>query len=167
MHFVPFHKNKQWQRFFSGLFIGAFISFIVFIYMHGQLLEKRIEENLQLRMEKQELQLAKRTLEESVSDLSQKYQKELLIRSIEITIINGEVFKLDRFSLHELEEQIKNEASHIVGNEVKTFNNYYTLLINAIENKTFKINNFSYRAGVRHLFINELSEIHIELDIKR
>ena len=59
MHFIPYYKNKNWQRFFVGLFIGAIISYFIFIYMYGQLLEKRIEENLQLRIEKQELDLIK------------------------------------------------------------------------------------------------------------
>ena len=92
MHFIPYYKNKNWQRFFVGLFIGAIISYFIFIYMYGQLLEKRI------------------------------------------------------------------------GKEVTTLTNHYPLLIRSIENKTYKINDFSYRANIKHLFINENSQIHVELD---
>lgn len=164
MHFIPYYKNKNWQRFFVGLFIGAIISYFIFIYMYGQLLEKRIEENLQLRIKKQELKLNYRTLEENMSDLNQKYQEKLLVHSVEITIINAETFKLDRFSIHELKELMMIEVSDIVGKEVTTLTEHYPLLIRSIENKTYKINDFSYRAKIKHLFINEQSQIHIELD---
>ncbi|WP_440896096.1 sporulation membrane protein YtrI [Amphibacillus sp. Q70] len=167
MHFPPFYKNKNWQRLFVGIFIGGILSYFVFIYMFGQLMEKRIEENLQLRTEKQELELAYRTLEENMSDLNDKYQQKLLIHSVDIVIINAEAFRLDRFSLHELEELIKNEVSDILGKEVNTFTEHYPLLIKMVENKTYEINDLSYQATVKHLFINERSEIHIELDIKR
>src|SRR5690625_126894 len=167
MHFFPFHKNKQWQRFFAGLLIGAIISYTIFIYMFGQLLEKRIEENLELRTENQELHLTKRTLTENLSDLNQKYQAELFIQSIAIIIANAEELKLDRFSVLELEELIHDEVSDIVGSEIKTFQNHYPLLIRTVENKTFNVNHFSYHAEVRHLFINEQSEIHVELTVDR
>lgn len=164
MHIFPYYRNKNWQRFFVGLFIGAIISYFIFIYMYGQLLEKRIEENLQLRIEKQELQLNYQILEENMSDLNQKYQEKLHIHSIDILITNADVFKLDRFSLHELTELIKNEVSDIIGKEVTTLTEHYPLLIRTIENKTYKIDDFAYRAKIKHLFINERSQIHIELD---
>ncbi|MBU5593670.1 hypothetical protein KQI76_00665 [Amphibacillus sp. MSJ-3] len=167
MHFPSYYKRKGWQRLFVGIFIGGILGYFIFIYMYGQLMEKRIEENLQLRTEKQELQLSYRTLEENMSDLNQKYQQKLLIHSVNIIITNAETFKLDRFTLHELEELIKEEVSDILGKEVSTFNDHYPLLIKMIENKTFKINDFSYQATIKHLFINEHSEIHVELDINR
>lgn len=167
MHLVPYYKNKNWQRFLAGLFVGALLSYFVFIYMYGQLLEKRIEENLQLRIEKQELQLAYQTLEQKMSDLNQKYQEKLTVHSIEIKITNAETFKLDRFSLHELQELLRSEVNVILGKEVTTLTEHYPLLIRTIENKPYNVDDFSYQAKVKHLFINEHSEIHIELDKAR
>src|SRR5690625_6426491 len=97
--------------------------------MFGQLLEKRIKENLDLRTKNQEIHLTKRTLTENLSDLIQKYQAELFIQSIAIIIANAEELKLDRFSVLELEELIHDEVSDIVGSEIKTFQNHYPLLI--------------------------------------
>lgn len=167
MHFSPYYKLKNWQRLFGGIFIGAILSYLVFIYMNGQLIEKRIEENLRLRTEKQELQISHRMLEENMSELNEMYEQKLLIHSVKIVITNAEVYKLDRFSLHELNDQVYDQVNTIIGREVKSFTNHYPLLIRSVENKAYKINDFTYQARVKHLFINEQSQIHIELVMKR
>lgn len=167
MHIPPYFKFKDWQLLLVGMFIGALIGYLVFIYMYGELMEKRIEENLRLRTERQELQLAYETLEENLTELNEKYQQKLVINAIDIIITNADRFKLDRFILHELEELIKEEVSDILGSEVATINENYPLLIKMVENKKYEIDGFTYQAYIKHLFINEQSEIHIELDIQR
>ncbi|WP_067842948.1 sporulation membrane protein YtrI [Amphibacillus sediminis] len=167
MHIPPLYRRKDWQRLMVGFFLGGVIAYLIFIYMYGQLIEKRIEENLRLRTEYQELQLAYDTLESNLSELNQKYQQKLLINSIDIIIVNADTFKLDRFILHELEDMIKEEVKDILGKEAATLNDHYPLLIRMIENKSYTIDGFTYQAKVNHLFINENSEIHIELDLQR
>ncbi|SEO85167.1 hypothetical protein SAMN04488134_11454 [Amphibacillus marinus] len=167
MHVPPYYKRKDWQRFMVGVFVGGMIGYLVFLFMYGEIMERFIEENLRVRTERQELQLAYDTLEQNLTDLNQKYQEQLTINSIKIVINNAEVFKLDRFMLHELGELIKAEVNDIIGKEVVTLNDYYPILIRMIENKAYKIDGFSYQAKVAQLFINEQTEIHIELDLDR
>lgn len=163
MHIPPYYKRKEWQRFLAGLFTGAIFAYFVFIYMYGQLYENWVEENLSLRTELQELQANYKLLEENNAELDQKYQQRLRVSSIEIIILNEEEFRLDRFILRDLEDMIKQEASEILGKEVSSVTENHSLLLRTVENKVYEIDGFRYQAEVKYLFINETSEIHIEL----
>lgn len=163
MHIPPYYKKENWQRFLAGTFVGAILAYSVFIYMYGQLYENWVEKNLSLHAELQELQTNYQVLEENKDELDQKYQQKLTISAFKITIINHEAYKLDRFILHDLEDMIKEEVSEILGKEVASLTENYMMLIRMVENKVYRVDDFSYQAVVRHLFINETSEIHIEL----
>lgn len=163
MHIPPYYKRESWQRFLAGTFVGAIIAFIVFVYMYGQLYENWVEENLELHAKLQELNSNYKASEEKNKELDQKYQKKITITSVQITITNQEKLDLDRLIVREFEETIKAEITDIIGRDVESLSENYNLLIKTIENKRYRIDSFSYQAKVRHLFITEILNLHIEL----
>lgn len=165
MHIPPYYKRKEWQRFLAGTFVGAILAYAVFIYMYGQLYENWVEQNMDLRAELQELEASYEALEKNNEELDQRYQQRLMVSSIDIVIMNHETFRLDRFILQDLEEMIKEEVKEILGREVSSVTENHILLLRMIENKVYNIEGSSYQAEVRHLFISESSEIHLELKI--
>ena len=40
MRIPPYYRKPAWQRFFSGMAVGAFISWFLFLYMNGVSIEK-------------------------------------------------------------------------------------------------------------------------------
>ncbi|GGM26600.1 hypothetical protein GCM10011351_10440 [Paraliobacillus quinghaiensis] len=163
MHIPPYYKRESWQRFLAGTFVGAILAFFVFIYMYGQLYEGWVEKNLELHAELQELKSNYQALEENNKELDQKYNKKITISSIEIHITNQEKLDLDRFIIREFEEKIKNEMSDVIGKEVANFSENHKLLIKIVENKPYKIDDFSYQATVEHLFITEKLSVYLTL----
>lgn len=163
VHIPPLYKRESWQRFMAGTFVGAILAFCVFVYMYGQLYENWVEENLELHAALQELNSNYKALEENNKELDQKYQQKVTISSIKITITNQEKLDLDRLIAREFEEKIKAEMTEIIGRDVESLSENYSLLIKTIENKTYRIDDFSYQAEVKHLFITEVLSLQIEL----
>ena len=153
MHIPPYYKKESWQRFFAGVFIGAIISFTVFVYMHGVFYERWVEENLDLRAQLNELQLNYDDLVESNKELNQKSKEHITIDKIEININNEEKLKLDSLIVLELEEMIKGQIQGVIGKDINSLSENYQLLTAAIENKTYVKDKFNYSATVKNLFI--------------
>ncbi|WP_186578390.1 sporulation membrane protein YtrI [Aquibacillus kalidii] len=173
MHIPPYYKKESWQRFFAGTFFGGIIAFIVFIYMYGQLYENWVEENINLRARVNELETNNKVLEENKKEADKQSQQQLSIDEITISIQNLKELKLEKDSLmkHQLEQAIKEEIIHIIGQDVQSVADNYQLLISTIENKTYKIDNlseFTYSATVNRLFLTpSFVQIHVELSISK
>ncbi|MFB1050843.1 sporulation membrane protein YtrI [Paraliobacillus sp. JSM ZJ581] len=165
MHIPPFYKRESWQRFLAGTFVGAILAFFVFVYMYGQLYEGWVEENLELRAQLQEIKSNYKALEENNKQLDQRYQQRTTVSSIEITILNQKQLDLDDLIIREFEEIIKLEINEAIGKEVDDLSKNYSFLIRTLENKIYRIHNFSYQANVQHLFIKETLEVHIKLNL--
>ncbi|MCT2537173.1 hypothetical protein NC661_02535 [Aquibacillus koreensis] len=166
MHIPPYYKRAGWQRFLAGAFIGAIISFAIFLYMYGQFQERWIEDNLSLRSELNTLQRNYEALEESKNKLDEQSKKEITVEEIEISIENEKQLKLDRLIVHTLEQKILDEINHVIGQSTNSLSENYQLLTAAIENKTLHEDNFSYQAVVKNLFIiSQRLVINVELKL--
>lgn len=165
MHIPPYYKRASWQRFFAGTFVGAITAFLVFIYMYGQMYENWVEENLDLRAQLQEMSANYQALEQSNKELDQQFQQKATIASITINISNQEQLNLDHLIARELEESIKKEWHDVIGKDVASLSENYTFLIRTVENKTYKIDDFSYEAQVDHLFVTETLEAYVTLTL--
>ncbi|SDB94460.1 hypothetical protein SAMN05421734_10362 [Pelagirhabdus alkalitolerans] len=163
MRMPSYSIYSKWRTFISGLFFGTFIAYFVFLYMHGVMIEKRIEDQITMYQTYQELKRDHETLQTKLSDLTERYEQKTRIQTIELIIVNEEQLKLDRFMLLEMKELIKEDVHNLLGKEVNTFNQHYSLLISTLENKTYTIDHETYNVEVLHLFMSETSEIYLEI----
>lgn len=148
MHIPPYYKKESWQRFLAGAFIGAIIGYIVFIYMYGQFYERWVEENLAVRSELNELKENYKALQED-----EKSKEDITINSIVIKITNQKELKLDSLIVHQLEELIKTQIKDVIGKDIKSLSKNYTFIMSTVENKNYKIDEFTYQATTKQLFI--------------
>ncbi|MBP2077345.1 sporulation membrane protein YtrI [Oceanobacillus polygoni] len=161
MHIPPYHKKPTWQLFFTGAFVGGIIAYFILIYMYGTMYEELLGENLELTSQVNDLKEQNEALLKDKEDLSEKSEQPSTVNSISVTIVEGDRLKLDRLIEHQLEEMIKEQISHVIGQEIAIIDKSDRLLQSTIENKAFTIDDFTYYFQVKKLVIT--SDLKIEV----
>jgi hypothetical protein len=161
MHIPPYFKKVSWQRFLSGTFIGAILSFCIFLYMHGELYETWVEERAKLESKINDLEL----LLEDTKEKDEQSEKRIQVKEIDIIIEDEKKLKLDDLSVYQLKEMVKGEMKHVVGKDTRTISENYRLLISTIENKLYEIDDFKYKLKVKVLAITQKLRIVVSVDI--
>ena len=158
MHVPPYHKQRAWQRFFVGMFCGGLIAYIILIYMYGAMYEELLQENFQITEAMNDLKKQNDVLLQDQSDLNTP----LIVNEIEIIIDNPEAVKLDSLLASQLKGLIKQEIGHLIGVEVNTISESNQLLISAVENKNFKVDDTTYQFTISKLIINSTLKLTVE-----
>ncbi|MGP4064834.1 sporulation membrane protein YtrI [Oceanobacillus sp. M65] len=160
MHIPPYHKKKTWQRFFAGALVGGIIAYIIFIFMYGTMYENQLKENLELTSQVNDLKNQNEALLKDTENL----KTPVTVSVIDITIENAEEISLDSLVVPKLEELVKDEISHITGQSVSIVDEIDQLLISAIENKEYTIDDLRYQFTVRKLTISETVKVFLEAE---
>ncbi|MCF3943349.1 sporulation membrane protein YtrI [Oceanobacillus alkalisoli] len=158
MHFPPYYKRPEWQRFIIGILVGGLVSYFVLIYMYGVMYEELLAENYELREEIIDLRQQNKALLES----QENQDTARTIEAIEITISNPNVLKNDSLLVSQLKTLIKEEVSHLIGNDILNVSSSVELLISAIENKAFTIDSVTYHFSITRLIIDSKLIIAVE-----
>lgn len=165
MHIPPYHKKESWQRFFIGLFFGGIIAYCVLIYMYGQMYEDLLEKNMALQSELSDVKKQNESLLETNEDLDEQSKKPITVEEISLEIMNKEELKLDTFTTHKLEDLIKKEIDHLIGQDIQILSESEELLISAIENKEYQVDDFSYHFKITKLIISTHIKITVEAEL--
>lgn len=155
MYVSPYHKKKSWQRIIIGAFFGALTAYCVFMFMYGEMYEELMEKNLNLQAELSELKKHNEALLKDNEDLDEQSKKAVTIKFIELDIVNAKQLRLDPLIIHQLEELIKNEIGHLIGEDVQIIAKSDQLLVSTIENKTYQVDDFTYQFTIRTLIISQ------------
>lgn len=166
MHIPPYYKRKSWQRFFVGTFFGAVIAYCILLFMYGTMYEQLVEQNLELQSDISELKVQNKALLKDKENLNQQSKESNTVETIEIDITNEEELKLDKLIVHQLEELVKEEISHIVGQDIRTVYDSNQLLMSTIQNKRFRVDEMTYTFTVETLLVSETVELTIEADVE-
>jgi hypothetical protein len=162
MHIPPFYKKTTWQRFFAGTLIGGIIAYGVLLYMYGAMYEELLAQNRSFQSEITDLQNQNEALIEDREELDEMAEKVLTIDTVEVSIANSEELRLDRLLIHDLEEMVKQEVNHIIGQDLSVIGQSDMLLVSTIENKEYTIDDFNYELDVKLLTIWETVRITVE-----
>lgn len=154
MHFSPYHKKKSWQRFLIGILIGSILAYCILLFMYGSMYEKLIDSNYDLQSQLIELKNQNEALLQDNKEIDEKNRAPQTVERIEITIANAKQLQLDRLTIRQLDELIKAEINHIIGNDIQLLNESHQLLQAAIENKSFKIDDATYSFDIKMLVIS-------------
>ncbi|MET3682635.1 gas vesicle protein [Alkalibacillus flavidus] len=165
MHIPPYYKKPTWQTFFIGVLTGVVVGYIFFLYVYGEHTERWIEDNLTIRQELQQIKQENKLLKDDQHDLSQQTEQRLTIQETDIEWTNAEQLDLDRFTTHELEEQLQAQLESIIGQNIESLSEQRTLLIQTIENKVFNIRDVKYQLTVRHMTIAPTLIMSLEIDL--
>ncbi|SEA49076.1 hypothetical protein SAMN05421743_10579 [Thalassobacillus cyri] len=161
MHIPTYYKRKGWQRFFAGMIVGGIIGYGLLLYVSGSLLEHWVEENIRLRGKLTELESAY----EGLLETQEEKQEQFTIQQIEITFTNDKRLQMDRLTKHQLETLIKAEIEDVIGKDVEEIGKNREFLIKAIENKQYRIDDFTYQVEVIQLIIYRQLSLELSISI--
>src|SRR5690625_701163 len=153
MHIPPYHKKRSWQIFFLGMFAGTIIAYTVIMFMYGKMYENLLVDQSELQTKFNEVKAQNEALLEDKEKLEE--EANIIIHYIEITFLNDKQLKLDRVSTHQFENIVKQELHYIIGKEVKSVSDNDNLLISVIENKTYTVDDKSYKIEIKRISISE------------
>lgn len=164
MRIPPYYRKTSWQRFFAGAAIGGMISWFIFLFIFGEWQEKysKLIEEQKKSIDKLEDDIE--IWQEEFKELNKKNREQLTVQDIKIKIKNSEKYKMDSFSVFEIEEQLKEDISMMIAKDIDTVYKSRELIKKIIENKVFKVNEKRYRVEVRELVI--YTTLSVQLDIR-
>ena len=162
MHFPPYYKRKDWQRFILGAAFGGLIAYCILIFMYGSFYEQLLEENYQLQAEITDLRNQNEALLKDSETLDDIQKQNQTVQKIDIHIRNAESLNIDRLTIPIIEDRIKQTIDHIIGQDIHIVSESDRLMINVIESQTFPINEFDYHFEVKKLVLSRTVKIDLE-----
>ena len=120
--------------------------------------ERLFEKNLSLQSQVSELESQNNALSEDKKAIDEENKERLTVERIEIVIANADKLQLDRLIIHQLDDMIKKEINHIIGNDIRTVSESVKLLQSTIQNKEFSIDDFTYYFEVETMTISNTVE---------
>lgn len=164
MYFPNQFKKRTGQLFLLGIITGAIIAYILFSFMYGKMYGELLERNLALNREITELKERNEALLQDKKDIDELTKGDISVQSIELSFLNPSELKLDRLMLHQFEDILLKEISHIIGQDIRVLSENNQLLISTIENKTITLYELSYSFEVTQLIISQ--KVKITLNVK-
>ncbi|CDQ18290.1 hypothetical protein SAMN05192559_10943 [Halobacillus karajensis] len=165
MHFPAYHKSKEWRRLFAGLVLGAVIGYAFFVYVHGQLQQKYTEEHIEMTAKISEWETKYEALLKNQEQGSN--EKPMSIKDISITFTNAKKLEVDLLTQHQLTTLVKDQLVSITGKDITTVADQVDLIVSAIENKNYVVDDFTYELKITRLIVSETLSFHLEIKLVR
>ena len=163
MRVPPFRHSKNWDRFFFGTVIGALLSWLIFLFMFGEMQEQQAKTIREQREMIADLEKEKKIWQEEFQKLNEKNMQMLTVQEIVVKIANGDKYKLDRLSVFEIEERIKESIGMILAKDLNLVFNSRELIRNVVEYTPIKVNDKRYRAVIKEMVIYTTVTLQLEL----
>lgn len=166
MRIPPLYRKKEWQILFSGMALGALVSWCIFLYIFGKWQEEYSRENEERAIRIEELTKEKRIWQADVEKLNKENQKKLTIQDIDIKITNGEKYNLDAYSLYVIEKTVEEDLEALLAKDIEYAFQSSELIKKTIENQTHIANEKRYKLEIKNVvFYTTLSiTLSIHLD---
>ncbi|MEA3320885.1 MAG: hypothetical protein U9Q88_12830 [Bacillota bacterium] len=160
MRVPPYNRDPGWQRFFSGVVLGAIIGWLIFMLMYGVTLEKNIGDLIKYKEEVRSYKNRIHILTEDNDKLKEE-KDQLKIEDFKISIINHEKYMLNSFSRSSIIARITEDLNDQVSRDVASIKDNRQLLIKVIENKSYTLDDKQYYFEVDFLYIDTTIEMDL------
>lgn len=164
MRIPPLYKDRNWQRFLSGMLLGAVISWFVFLMLFGISQDRQIQTIHKQKNQILDLEKKLDIWQGEVEELNKLKEQKLVIEDIKVKIINEKKFKLDSYTMFLIQESVKEEMDHVISKNMEDVYKSSTSLKKAIENKEYKIDKTTYTVEVHEIFF--YTTLSVQLKIK-
>ncbi|RWZ59786.1 hypothetical protein EQV77_00365 [Halobacillus fulvus] len=163
MHIPPYFNHPQWRRLFAGIMIGAFLGYLFFLIIHGQTNENLMKEHMQLSAQ---LHDAEEKYQSLLNNPKENTQHEpVKVKELDISFTNAKKMEIDLLTQHELNTLVQEQLSSVPGNPLNTAATQAELMISTVENKSYKVDHFTYQLKVKRLVISEVVSFQLEIQI--
>jgi len=159
----PERLSIGWAKFFVGIFFGFIISWLVFIYMYGVTEEEQVKQISELKMINKSLIRDKNILIESTERLNKENKRNLTVQEIQVTILNYKQYNLNEFTKLRLVDDVKNDLSHLLTQDIKSVSRNRELLRRAVENKVYIKDDRRFKLEVDTIYFDTILEITLKI----
>ncbi|WP_226680357.1 sporulation membrane protein YtrI [Sutcliffiella horikoshii] len=160
MRVPPYNRDPGWQRFFSGVVMGAIVGWLIFMLMYGVTLEKNIGDLIKYKEEVKSYKNRIHILTEDNDKLKEE-KDQLKIEDFKISITNHEKYMLNSFSRSSIIARITEDLNDQVSKDVASIKDNRQLLIKVIENKSYTLDDKRYYFEVDFLYIDTTIEMDL------
>lgn len=160
------YRSTGFQRMVFGATLGAIVSWIMFLFIFGEMQEDQVT-----KIRKQDEQIANLTKEKNIwqedfKKLNEKNKELLTVQDFTVKMTNTGKYKIDPLSVFEAEEKVKKDiASMILAKDLDEVFKSRGLLIKVIENKPEEINDRLYKMKVTQIIFYTTVIIELELSL--
>jgi len=164
MRIPTFQKMQRWQLFFSGVALGTIIGWLLFLLLFGIMHERHLNIITEQKTEIKELRDQIEIFQKDIEKINEQNEKQLLIKKIELHLVNKETMKLNEMEAFELENMAVQYLNQLLLNkQIETVSKNKELLISALENKQFKIEKQRYQLKVNQLYLYTTVEFFVHV----
>ncbi|MYL38979.1 sporulation membrane protein YtrI [Halobacillus litoralis] len=165
MHFPPYHRSREWRRFFAGVLLGTIAGWLFFLYTHGQLQQKYTEEHIALTTELHELEVKyEGLLNNKNKDMD---TAPLTVSEMDVSYTNAKKLEVDLLTQHQLTSMAKDQLSSLPGKRVQVVAEQTDLILTSLESKNYVVDDFTYQLKVNQLIISEIITLRLEIKLVR
>lgn len=157
------YRLQEWRRLFVGMAIGGIISWLIFLYIYGEWQEEYSKTIKKQEEDIHNLEKEKDIWQEDIQKLNKENEDKLTIQKIEVKITNYERYKLDLYSVHEIEEAVKEDIRTLLAKDIETAYKSREILRKAIENRTYKANDKRYRLQMKEIVYYTTLSVQLNL----
>lgn len=133
--------------------LGIIIGSIIFLYMHGQFMENILLENRHLAITNSKLNEDIEGLVEDKSELSKRYQQKLVIKKIEIEIIEEDGAITDGFTETDISERLRKDLKFLINMPLESVAETSDTIRHLVNGRLYDINQQQYGLELETLII--------------
>lgn len=163
MYIPPQVRSSEWRRFFAGMVFGIIFGYILFVFINGQLQEQLVEENIELSTDLKEAEAKYENLLNAEEEEEKEHKEGLTVQEISVEFQNAKDLEVDKLTQHQLSSMVKEQLTSVTGGKIEEVARQREIIISAIENKRFKVDDFIYHLTVEQLVIS--NELLVSLSI--
>lgn len=164
MRIPTFKRIKRWQLFFSGIVFGTIIGWLLFLLFFGIMHERQLDIITEQKTKIKELQNQIEIFQKDIEEINEQTEKQLLIKKIELHLLNKDALKLNEMEAFELEKMaIQYLNQLLLHKQIETVSKNKELLISTLENKQFKIEKQRYQLQVKQLYMYTTVEFFVHV----
>jgi hypothetical protein len=163
MRAPPEKISPRWAIFFVGVFFGAVISWLFFIYNYGITQEQQVRNLVKMQVEIDDLKREQEVLFENTERLNKENKKNLTVQEIKIQLINTKQYKINQFTSLLLVKDVKDDLSHLLTQDIRSVARNKELLRRAIENKVYQKDDKRYKLEIQTIYFDTVLEITLKI----
>jgi len=161
----PERISPRWSIFFVGVFFGAVISWLFFMYNYGITEEQQVRNLAEMQGQIDDLKRYNAVLTEDREKLNIENKKNLTVQEIEIRLTNTEQYKVNKFTSFQLIKDVKNDLSHLLTQDIRSVARNKELLRRAIENKVYQKDDKRFKLEIQTIYFDTVLEITLKIRI--
>jgi hypothetical protein len=152
MRIPPLYLRKGYQRFFAGIAIGCIIGWAFFLLQfgltHARLISMIKEQKDVIEDYKKKNEILTSDDKKANDELAKKFKlHEINVRTSDTSE------KLSNLTEFHLVKLIEDDLEHLIGEDTETIAKSHVLLVQAIENKDFTLEDQKYKVRIDHLYL--------------